>query len=273
MNISRLPGKGVCETLPPVAISVLGSFCLTVDGYPMPLSSESKGEHLLLCLVLAHQHRMVRDDLLERVWPHSNSTLAGQSLNSLVHQLNKLTNSSLNGTGVITRQGGYYSLNLSNGVWIDIDQFERWSELGERLLLDGDELGSVDYWKQALALYHGDLCGDSTIETVIIRERLRVIFLNLLSHLARHAYTQGNPTEALAYINRLLIHDPCREDAHRQGMRCYLSLNQRAQALRQYRICCQALAKEFDALPEPATVALFDQIRLNIVSIEAIKFR
>jgi hypothetical protein len=44
-------------------------------------------------------------------------------------------------------------------------------------------------------------------------------------------------------------------------MRCCVRSGERAQALRQYRLCVDILRSEFDALPEPATVALFDQVR------------
>lgn len=46
-------------------------------------------------------------------------------------------------------------------------------------------------------------------------------------------------------------------------MRCYVRQGERAEALRQYRLCESVLRVEFDALPEPATTALFAQIRLD----------
>ena len=52
-----------------VMISVLGVFRLIVGGYAAPITSESKSEHLLICLALAQQHRLPRTQLLERVWP------------------------------------------------------------------------------------------------------------------------------------------------------------------------------------------------------------
>jgi DNA-binding SARP family transcriptional activator len=66
---------------------------------------------------------------------------------------------------------------------------------------------------------------------------------------------------------RLLADDPCREDAHRLAMRCYMQRGQRAMALHQYHVCVDILRMEFDASPEAATTALFDQIRLQPESI------
>ena len=38
---------------------------------------------------------------------------------------------------------------------------------------------------------------------------------------------------------------------------------QRAQALRQYRLCREVLADEFDAVPEPATEELYEMLRMD----------
>jgi DNA-binding SARP family transcriptional activator len=68
---------------------------------------------------------------------------------------------------------------------------------------------------------------------------------------------------ALLHALDLLRHDPCREDAHRMAMRCYVRQGERAQALRQYRLCREVLAIEFEAAPEPATESLYELVRLD----------
>lgn len=251
------------DTFPPVAISVLGAFQLTLAGRTTALTSESKAAHLLLCLVLAHHHRLLRTQLLERLWPNTAPTLAGQSLHSLIHNLHKSTRIALPATEIVVYDRGAYHLNITGGVWIDVDQFEAWRAQGKHLLMQGKVAEGIHYYKQAVALYQGDLWGDAGLELVIERERLRAAYLDLLACLADHHYTCHEPGAALDLLQRLLAHDPCREDAHRQAMRCYMHLGQRAQALRQYRLCCQVLKFEFDAQPEPATVTLFEQIRLD----------
>ena len=193
----------------------------------------------------------------------SDPALSSQSLNSLTYQLNKLTGEFLNGVGLVIHENGYYRLNSPDLVWVDTEYFDTFSATGRRLLASGDVTEGVTHCEQALALYQGDLCGDCSIQTVIEHERLRIVFLDLLACLADHYFTLGDYTKALCYIQRLLDQDVCREDAHRLAMRCYIRLGRRSQALRQYRLCCQGLASEFDAKPEPETTLLFDQIRLN----------
>jgi DNA-binding SARP family transcriptional activator len=255
------------ETLQPVMISLLGSFRLTFQDTPAPIGSGSKAESLLVSLALAGKRRLRRGHLLERLWPETDPALAGQSLNSLNYRLNTLAKKSSSCSGIVHHDDGYYYLNTSQCVGVDVDYFEKWSAKGKRLLQGGEPKRGVAYCVRALALYRGDLHGDDNIRTIVERERLRVTFLDLLASLADYYYTQGDTTQALTYIHRLLAHDPCREDAHRHAMRCYVRRGTRSQALRQYHICRQILATEFETRPEPATQALFNQIRLDPASV------
>ncbi|MCA9325460.1 bacterial transcriptional activator domain-containing protein [Candidatus Saccharibacteria bacterium] len=266
MNTSSLFNKITSlslSNLSPVSVAVLGTIRLTVNGKPARIKSESKAAYLLLYLTLARPHRLQRTELLDRVWPGVESTLAGQCLNSLTYSLNKLTRPFLKIPELIIHQSGYYHLNTEEGVTVDLDYFEAWSEQGKNLLANGNISDGLAFCQQALALYQGKLGGESNLETLIERERLHLIFLDLLARLADHYYAHHEPVEALCYIQRLLTHDPCREDAHRLAMRCYTRIHQRTQALRQYQLCCQALALEFDIQPEPETIALFERIRLH----------
>ena len=102
---------------------------------------------------------------------------------------------------------------------------------------------------------------------MIERERLRARYLHARSQLADHEFARGRYGEALSNALEVLAHDPCREDAHRMAMRSYVRMGERSQALRQYRMCRQMLAQEFDAVPESTTETLFERIRLDPSSV------
>lgn len=105
------------------------------------------------------------------------------------------------------------------------------------------------------------------MHAAVERERLRVCYLSLLAQLADYHYDQREYAACLTYAQRLLSIEPCREDAHRLLMRCYVQRGERAQALRQYHLCVVILRTEFDATPEAATTALYEQVRLAPESI------
>ena len=122
-------------------------------------------------------------------------------------------------------------------------------------------------YNQSLRLYRGDLCVATDVHAVVERERLRARYLTLLAQLADYQYSAGDYTACTDYAWRLLACDPSREDAHRVVMRCYVRRGERAAALHHYHICVNILRAEFGAAPEPATTALFEQIRLQPSSI------
>lgn len=260
-----LPSLGVPTQFShaPVMICLLGDFRLTFRRQAVPLRPGSKPVQLLTRLALASQDGLSSAQLMELLWPSRDLALARQSLSSLVHQLHICSQKHLSGHNLIRSYPGHYAIDRSSGVCMDTEYFDVLLARGEDLH-SGDQVESgIACWQSALELYRGDLVDDGAIETVIERERLRAGFLKILARLADYAYSQDDNTKALGYIYRLLRHDLCREDAHRQAMRCYMRLGLRSQAFRQYELCRQSLKELFGCEPEPATEKLLQQMKLD----------
>lgn len=251
----------------PVLVAVLGPFRLFAAGRPVPVRTGGKIEALLSRLAARSPDRIARDALLSMLWPETDLSLAGQSLNSLIYSLHKLLGAALGGASPVLHEDGAYGLNGDAGVTVDIGLFHALAAAGDEHARRGHPAAAAHSYARAAALYRGDLCGGEDWRDAIERERLRATFLNLLALLAEYRYAECDYTGSLDVGLRLLALDPCREDAHRQVMRCHARRGQRAQALRQYRLCEAVLRMEFDAAPEPATTALFDQIRLSPESV------
>jgi DNA-binding SARP family transcriptional activator len=245
----------------PVLICLLGAFRILKLGSPLSLRPGGKVERLVGALALEPTHGVTRDELLERVWPGGDPALAAQSLNSLSHWLNRNLSDALNGSSPIVHGGGRYALNTEGGIRVDVVEFEAALAKAEILGTDGRIDAAIESYRTALLLYVGDLGGGSDVAHLLERERLRARFLTALSRLADNYFAVGDYERSLASALELLHTDPCREDAHRVAMRCYVRAGARAQALRQYRVCRSVLALEFDAAPEPATEALYELVR------------
>jgi len=251
------------ERLPdqPVVICLLGSFRVLGAGEPVPLRGGSKAEALLSTLALHADHGQTREQLLDSLWPDSDQHLAGQSLNSLVYTLHRLLKDQLDDQPPVQYSGGWYHLNRPAGVAVDIHLFEQSADAADRHVQADERTAAAAAYQQAVDLYRGDLRAGPDVHGLVERERLRARFLNVLAHLADYHFKANDYDACLDAVLRLLAADPCREDAHRLAMRSYLRRGERAQALRQYRLCESILAAEFDAAPEPATRALFERIR------------
>ncbi len=245
----------------PILVCLFGAFRLLKRGRPVAVRGGGQMETFLSTLALSHAKGVPRATLLEVVWPDTDPPLAAQSLNSLVHRLYYDLGDALGGARLILHTDGYYRLNAEAGVGVDITCFEALAKAGDALARnDGKAAASVLY-RRAVDLYAGDLCVGADGSGLIERERLRARHLTLLASLAMYSYDQGDYRAALDQALVLLGSDACREDAHRIVMRCYVHLGERAQALRQFRLCEELLHTEFAATPEAATRVLFNQVR------------
>jgi DNA-binding SARP family transcriptional activator len=242
-------------------ICLLGRFRILTRGQPQSIAG-GKAEALLSTLALADCDGVPRDSLLLSIWPAGDAALAGQSLNSLVYSLHKRLGGELSGAAPVLHVDGWYRLNLEAGVGVDTHCFDRQAAAGEWYARAGDPDASRVAYQRAVDLYRGDLCVGTDVQALVERERLRASYLTMLARLADLHFAAGDYTACLEYALSLLAHDPCREDAHRLVMRCFVRRGERAQALHQYRMCESILKAEFSAAPEPATIDLFDQVRI-----------
>ncbi len=256
---SQLPIGSLRET---VMICLLGSFRLLRWDQPLNFLISGKALALLTELALRLESGVPRDALLEALWPGQDPSQSTVSLNSLVYSLQRHLRADLRDENepVLLYTNGRYTLNTDAGVTTDIARFDAAYRCGTRLAEVGDE-AAVATLQRAVELYRGDLCAGPSIYAIIERERLRVNYLSVLAWLATNAYQRGDDVAALDHAHRLLAAEPCREDAHRLVMRIHVRRGERAQALRQYRVCAEVLLTEFDVTPEPLTHQLFEQIR------------
>jgi DNA-binding SARP family transcriptional activator len=245
----------------PVLICVLGPFRILKAGQPVVVRSGGKTETLLASLALDGNQGTPRAALLRSLWPDSDATLASHALDTLVYSTHKLLGEAIHAAPVV-HAGGSYRLNAEAGVGVDVASFDAFVRAGDQHARAGDHAAAALLYRRAVHVYRGDLCAGVDLHALVERERLRGLYLTLLAQLGDYAYAAGDYTLCLEHALRLLAHDPCREDAHRLAMRCYVRRGERAQALQQYRLCEHVLRAGFDARPEVATVALFDQVRL-----------
>jgi len=248
----------------PVMICLLGEFQLVkkIDE-PVTIHCGGKGANLLRLLALKNNNRVGRDTILDHLWPDASPELAMQSLNSLVYDLRKQLSKHLGGLAPILSNDGFYRLNTQAGMGVDVIAFDSLARQSEKAAQAGDMEFAAQSAARAIQYYRGDLYGGEELAVTLEQERLRALFLTLLARLADDFFKKGNYADCLQYAHRLLDYDPCREDAYRMVMRCHVRKGERAAALRQYHLCRSILFSEFEAAPEPATSALYDQIRTD----------
>lgn len=267
MGAATLPQPAAIVSSARVRVCLLGGFRLLKDGQPIAVRPGGRVQALLSNLALRRRAGIARDELIGMVWPASDTSLGGQSLNTLVSSLHRSLGDALDGRPPVVHADGRYRLNEEDGVATDVAWFDDAIAEGDRLTRFGNPAAALDSYRVAADLYVGDLALAAFVEHVLERERLRARYLGLRARLADALFGAGDYAAALDNALDLLAHEPCREDAHRMAMRAYVRLGERAQALRQYQVCRLILAREFDAPPEPLTEELFELVRLSPQSV------
>lgn len=248
-------------------VCLLGSFRLLHANRPLDFLVAGKAMALLSALALHLEAGVPRETLLELLWPEQDLTQSTVSLNSLVYSLHRRLRLDERSVSAVIHANGSYYLNREAGFSTDIALFDFLVSRGNWLSTTGATTDAAGFYRRALDVYRGDLCTGTDVFAVIERERLRASFLSVLARLAEHAFREEDFTAALDLARRLLACDPCREDAHRVVMRAHVRRGERAQALRQYRLCEHALLREFEIEPETSTTELFERIRLDPASV------
>ncbi|MBI1760528.1 MAG: winged helix-turn-helix domain-containing protein [Acidobacteria bacterium] len=215
-----------------------------------------KAKALLKLLALAPQHQLHREQLMEALWPELEPELAANNLNKALHAARRALEPDLK-SGAQSRFLQTYEqhVQLHGALWIDVEAFEQQAAAA----LKGADSGACE---TALALYAGDLLEEDRYEdwAVARREQLRRLAQRLLEHLAQLYESGGQTAQSIEQWQRLLGFNAANEEAQRRLMELYARSGSRHQAIEQYQRCREAVRRELDAEPEPATTALYEQI-------------
>ena len=250
---------------PRLRVNFFSRFELVRGGEIVSLGRNAKALAILKYL-LAHRARPVpQDHLIGWLWPESDPKKARWSLNSAVCALRKLLKSclpSLPASKAVLLEEGRYRLSSQVLFSADTDEFDFYYEEGRRLEKAGRALEALAEYEKAAGLYRGDYLIEDLYEdwTMIERQRLIDAYMDLSRRLAVRYMKTGQLREGVQTCYRVLEKDRCDEDAHRLLMECFVHLGQRARALRQYRLCEEALRHEYDMAPCPEIRALYARI-------------
>lgn len=223
-----------------------------------------KSKTLLKLLLASFPSMVPATTLMDAMWPGVEEELARQRLHTAISDLRRALRAVRPEAGrLIVSQAGCYGLDPRARIWIDRLEFERARRAGQQLEQLGRREEARDALRQAVALYRGEYLAEDLYETWPSeqREHLRREYLTALARLSQWAFAEGDYNDCVGWCQLILECDPCQEEAHRLLMRSYCRLGQRSAAIRQYRLCAEALRRELDAVPEAESDALYERLR------------
>lgn len=244
---------------------MLSSFRILRNSKPVTERLGRKARQLLKLLAANHRRCLPKDLLVEALWPDANPGAGAVSLKVAVHNLRSaLDPNKENGHpgNWLIAQDNTYRLNLNSNIWIDTEVFRDHYERGIALLAQNRYAQARAEFEQAEALYTGDYLEEDVYEdwTLLRREELRDVYLDLLGKLATVSLRDDDHSSVIRYSHKIVLADPCREDAYQMLMKSHAAMNQIARAGSWYAVCRSTMAREVGASPSPETVLLFESL-------------
>jgi DNA-binding SARP family transcriptional activator len=245
-------------------ISLFGSMALTsgVDE-SSEVAVTGRSASLLAYLALGQGRSFSRSELLASLWPEPGASASTGSFNTALWRLRRLleTPPLMHGALIASDRRGAIGLCPQVDVWVDVAEFDRL--VAPRLAVTVERLteADIDALEAGVRLYKADLLIELTDDWALrARERYRRNFLNALYRLMQIAMIRRRYLDGVVHAQRILDHDPLREDVHRDLMQLFVASGQRALALRQFEHCRELLRRELAIQPMRETQALYQRI-------------
>ncbi len=248
-------GRGMSK----LRIHLLGGFQLDVEGRTLPPIPSAAGRSLLAYLVSHRDLRHTRDLLAGTFWPDRSESSARRRLSHALWQIQTALDEAPRGGSLLEVTHGTVAVATTADFWLDVAEFDRHlARADERA---GGEQELLVELEAAVDLYRGEfLAGFYEDWTDFERQRLRSRYLGALERLVALHKARADYETALSYGRRITLHDPMREDAHREVMRLCFLLGRSNEALRQYDRIAALLAEELGTDPTAETIALRDHV-------------
>lgn len=239
--------------MPVLRLCFLGPPQITRDGEPVELAAAKA--NALLAYLAVHGKRQTRDRLADLLWPESLPDAGRKNLRNTLWRIGKTL-----GEGV---DADADRVALADDVWVDVRAFETAVRAPSQ-----DFAPAPDTLRDAIDLYRGPLLEGLTLNEApefeiwltTERERLGQLYLRALSALAAHERAQDDWRAVITLAQQSLAYDNLQEPMWRLLMEAHARLGERAEALRQYELLRDVLARELDVEPMSDTQALHDAI-------------
>ena len=195
----------------------LGPLELIIDGQPVDLAAARPRVRSLLRLLLSQPGVHVHAEVIaEAFWPDAQPDVGARNLHAAVAALRRLVEPGVarGRFQVVVRDGAAYRFVIAPGSRVDLVQFDRAVDRARGARAAGDEVGSEAAWREALAVYRGELMADegpaSWLEEP--RERRRLQAVEAAEAIANACYARGELDDAARTCTEGLridrYHDP-----------------------------------------------------------------
>lgn len=245
-----------------LAVCMLGSFELNVDGQPVREWHGRRALSIIQFLVLNRRRAVSRDVLIDAIWPEIHVDRGRRRLHQGIYDLRGILSGTDPGRTHIVCADGSYRLDPAMPVWVDAEEFDQLVSAAGHSQADNRLDEAFELCRAADGLYRGDFLPNATGSdwAAAERDRLRARYVVAGNQLAELHAARGEHHCAIAVLDRVLGKDPWNEDSVRIKMRCYVEMGHSSLALAAFTSCARALDRELGAQPCAETLRLYQEI-------------
>jgi DNA-binding SARP family transcriptional activator len=259
-KVVPLPDRHAPQRHPAVRIHLLGSLRATTHGGENILPRSKKARAVLGYLCVHADEPVSRGRLASLLWDRVADHQARNSLRQALWELSTALGSL--GDSLISGDRDTVTLEASL-CWIDA-----------LAMLASDSLLPDAFQSEPATISSGDLLEDldgvsTAFDHWLLAERARLsdrVRRQLEANLAQLDRSQADSEVRATMARRFIAFDPTHEGASRSLMRALVDRGERAQALREYERCREALRTELDIEPSSETRALYQALRTFAVT-------
>jgi len=242
-------------------IRCLGRFEVKTENGQVERWQSVKAKNALQYLLIKPREPVLKDSIVEALWPECSSQAANNNLKAAIHVLRQILNSLFSDESIsylLCVQGSYY-VNPDIDIWIDVEEFEKHFDRARKLDKDGRTSESIYEYEKAEALYQGDYLEDEPYAewTLLRRESLKDKYLLVLDRLSEQAMYDGDYQSCMLYCQKILDKDQYREDIYRKLIHCFIKMGQKNRALRWLQICRHTIESDLGSTLDKETSVLF----------------
>ncbi|ALC92328.1 transcriptional regulator [Bacillus sp. FJAT-18017] len=221
-----------------------------------------KAKELFQLLLTKKKQFLLKEDIFQLLWPEQPEKNADRDFKVALNALSNVlepARKARSASFFIIREGSGYSVNPHAAIELDCESFEEMAETG---LVETNLEKSIELLERALQYYQGDFLPEKRYEDWCIneRERLMVYFLRSAEKLAQLNVRKELYDAAIHWCQRIIEKDRTWEEAYRLLMFCYYRKNNRPQAIKWYKKCCEILEKELGVTPLEPTRHMYEMI-------------
>lgn len=222
-----------------------------------------KAKEMFELFVTKRNQPLRKEEIFLALWPDQDEASANKSFKVALNALLKVLEPNRKARAesfFIKRDGHTYGLNPKARYELDLAVFEEWISMG---LKENDPKQAREILERGLSLYNGDFLSERRTADWCLneRERLQVLYLRGAEKLAQVSVRVQDFDLCVKWCEAIIRADQTWEEAYRLIMYSYYQKNNRPQAMKWYKKCCDVLEEELGVEPMEPTQDMYKMIK------------